>query len=578
MNSKSFPRIVLCLLLALSSAPFQASASEADISVTKHNLSISGPGPIKSSTEQEMCVFCHTPHRARTDTGLLWNRGDSAVNNYTTYESSSMLATPEQPSGASKLCLSCHDGTIALGAVLSRDQEIEFAGGVRFLPDGDSLIGSDLSDDHPVSFLYDENLANTNGELHSPSILTNQVKLDASGRLQCTACHDPHDNTLGNFLTQSLSYSNLCLTCHDPTDWSGSSHANSLNTWDGVGTDPWPHTEFNTVAENACLNCHLPHNAGADENLLRFPFEEDNCITCHNGNIAATDIESELAKSFRHPVQDTTGVHKNAEDPTSFMTSHVECADCHNPHRVSDLDQSPPLVKGVQLGVSGINNLGLKVEDANFAYEICFKCHADNNVLTFVDINRQLSQINTRLEFDLTNPSYHPVEGAGKNPNVPSLLSPLNENSIIYCTDCHANDGGPGADGPGPAGPHGSEYPHLLERNYTTLDQTQESSFEYALCYKCHDRNSILNDESFTEHGKHIEDQDTPCSACHDPHGVSASQGTPMNNTHLINFDRNIVSPNASGVLQFEELGTFRGSCSLSCHGEEHNMKTYPAP
>ena len=223
-----------------------------------------------------------------------------------------------------------------------------------------------------------------------------------------------------------------------------------------------------------------------------------------------------------------------------------------------------------------MNNIGLVVEEANFAYEVCFKCHADNNVITFVDINRQLSQINTRLEFDLANPSFHPVEGAGKNSNVPSLLSPLNENSIIYCTDCHANDSGPGAGGTGPAGPHGSSYKRLLERNYTTLDETPESGFEYALCYKCHDRESILNDESFPEHSEHVESEDAPCSACHDPHGISASQGTATNNSHLINFDLNIVSPNGDGQLEFVDFGNFRGSCALNCHGEEHDPKVYP--
>ena len=29
---------------------------------TMHNLSVSGPGGIKAVSEQEICVFCHTPH------------------------------------------------------------------------------------------------------------------------------------------------------------------------------------------------------------------------------------------------------------------------------------------------------------------------------------------------------------------------------------------------------------------------------------------------------------------------------------------------------------------------------------
>ncbi len=170
---------ILGLLLSAAAVFCVGSPGLAQISDTKHNLSISGPGPIKSTVEEEICVFCHTPHKARRDIPYLWNRADSTAN-YTTYESSTLYATVGQPTGASKLCLSCHDGTIALGAVLSRPTEIPFAGGIRFLPEGPSKLGTDLSDDHPVSFVYDENLAASNGELASPSSLTGRIRVDAN--------------------------------------------------------------------------------------------------------------------------------------------------------------------------------------------------------------------------------------------------------------------------------------------------------------------------------------------------------------------------------------------------------------
>ena len=560
--------------LLVTAVLLSASWVNADIATTRHNLSISGPGPIKSTTEQEICVYCHTPHRARTTTGLLWNREDSDAT-YTQYQSSSLAAIVGQPTGASKMCLSCHDGTIALGSLVSRQQEIPFAGGIRFLPEGDSKLGTDLSDDHPVSFVYDESLAIDNGELASPSTLTNTVKLDKSGELQCTACHDPHDDTFGRFLVRPNNFSDLCTTCHLRTDWTFSSHATSVATWPRSGPDPWPFTEYTTVAENACRNCHQPHNAGEPVRLLNYVAEEDNCLACHNGNVAATDIESELLKQFAHPVQDFARIHDAAEDASMFMPVHVECVDCHNPHRANSNIGLAPSVGGTQLGVAGVSASGLAIPEANFMYETCFKCHADNNVKSFVPITRLHAQINTRLEFDLANPSFHPVEGIGNNPNVPSLIPPYSESSVIYCTDCHNSDTSSSADGPGPDGPHGSIYPPILERNYTTLDNTEESSFEYALCYKCHDRDSIRSDDSFEEHDKHIRGEDAPCSACHDPHGISATQGNSFNNTHLINFDVNIVSPNSRGLLMFEDLGTFRGRCYLSCHGENHDPKEY---
>jgi len=565
-NSYQYAWIAVALLLA--------GSANADIATTRHNLSVSGPGPIQSTTEQEICVYCHTPHRARTTTGLLWNREDSTAV-YAQYQSSSLKAIVGQPTGASKLCLSCHDGTVALGALVSRQTEIPFAGGIRFLPEGDTRLGTDLSDDHPVSFVYDESLAIDNGELASPSTLTSTVRLDQSGQLQCTACHDPHEDSFGKFLVRPNNFSGLCVTCHTRRDWPVSAHATSGATWSQTGPDPWPDTEYTTVAENACRNCHAPHKAGEPVRLLNYIAEEDNCLACHNGNVAATDIEPELLKEFGHKVQAFTRIHDAAEDATAFMPNHVECVDCHNPHRANGNTASAPLVAGTQAGVSGVTASGLATPEASFLYEVCFKCHADNNVKSFVPITRQHAQINTRLEFDLANPSYHPVEGIGSNPNVPSLIPPYSETSVIYCTDCHNNDASTASGGPGPNGPHGSIYSPILERNYTTLDHTSENTLEYALCYKCHDRDSILADDSFGEHDKHVRGEDAPCSACHDPHGVSAMQGNSVNNSHLINFDLNIVSPNSRGLLRFEDLGTFRGQCYLSCHGEDHDPESY---
>ncbi|MFQ5500422.1 MAG: cytochrome C, partial [Candidatus Zixiibacteriota bacterium] len=128
-----------------------------------------------------------------------------------------------------------------------------------------------------------------------------------------------------------------------------------------------------------------------------------------------------------------------------------------------------------------------------------------------------------------------------------------------------------------PAGPHGSSFSPLLKLNYSTTDFTQESSQAYALCYSCHDRNSILGDQSFRKHKKHIESKDTPCSVCHDPHGISSATGATYNNTHLINFDLSVVFPDPNtGKLEFvDTLGVGRGECYLQCHGKKHSPKRY---
>jgi len=263
-----------------------------------------------------------------------------------------------------------------------------------------------------------------------------------------------------------------------------------------------------------------------------------------------------------------------ADEPLEDVTSgsvqdHVECTDCHNPHW-SNASASPgaPQVSGATKGVPGINNFGQVIPVSANQYEICFKCHADNNVLTIIPIDRQIQQQNTRLEFDSANPSYHPVVFPGVNANVPSLLPPYTVSSIIFCTDCHNSDSGTN-------GPHGSNNEFLLELNYTTQDNTVEDSTSYALCYKCHDRTSILANDSFSGHNSHIVTYQAPCSTCHDAHGISYTDGNSLSNSHLINFDITIVLPE-QGTIRFDDTGTFSGQCTLNCHGSIHNLRVYP--
>ena len=121
MNVQRFgdpSRSLTTISLALA-ACFSCTNVHADVGIlgSKHDLSAVGPGPIKAATEAEVCLFCHTPHRA-LDVVPLWNHEMSQAT-YTPYTSSTKKAAVGQPSGASKLCLSCHDGTVALGAVHS---------------------------------------------------------------------------------------------------------------------------------------------------------------------------------------------------------------------------------------------------------------------------------------------------------------------------------------------------------------------------------------------------------------------------------------------------------------------------
>ncbi|HXC04848.1 MAG TPA: cytochrome c3 family protein, partial [Bacteroidia bacterium] len=249
---------------------------------TKHNLSVSGPGTVKASTETEICIFCHTMHNSNPLTPL-WNRSSSG-SSYTLYSSTTMKALPGQPSGSSILCLSCHDGTVALGNVLSRGTPISFASTVN-MPVGPSNLTTDLRNDHPISFLYDVALSVANPNLKNPGTISPQIRLE-NGQLQCTSCHDPHKNIYTSFLVASSQYSGLCVSCHQIPNWTTATHNTSVKTWNGVVPNPWPYTPWTTVQQNACESCHNPHNSGSMTRLLQYPAEEDNCLNCHNGNVA----------------------------------------------------------------------------------------------------------------------------------------------------------------------------------------------------------------------------------------------------------------------------------------------------
>lgn len=556
-----------CFVAAAAIAALAGTAA-AGVRDSLHNLSASGPGNVKAVLADRVCEFCHISHSA-SRASALWNRNQSAAT-YVPYSSSTAVAQPGQPTGTSVLCLSCHDGTIALGQVLNRGAPHSMAGGVGRMPPGKGLQGTDLSDDHPISFEYSPSMAAQNGELAMPGSISNTLKLDQNGELQCTTCHDSHDSPYDKLLRMPNIGSQLCTECHIETGWDQSSHSLADAAWNGRPPNPWRDSPYTTVSDNGCENCHLPHSAAGGPRLLIHAAEEDNCADCHNGNVAAEDVMSSFNEFSAHRVGDTTLVHDPVE-PAVVDTRHVECADCHDPH-ATRMGRSPGQVPA---NVRGVNIAGAELSQATQTYEICLRCHGDSPDQPPSRTPRQHDQANMRLKIQPGNPSFHPIAGPGQNIDVPSLITPFTEQSIIGCTDCHNSSSAASAGGVGPEGPHGSAYEPILVRNYTTIDNTPESSSAYALCYSCHSRDSILNDESFAEHRKHVEAENTPCNACHDPHGISSTQGNPANNSHLINFDTSIVFPNSTGLLQFVDNGDREGSCDLLCHNEDHANYDY---
>ena len=202
----------MIMVLVAMAVVMAAPGAMAQITNTLHDFS-----GASWNSGGEICEPCHTPHNGDMSVVVLWNH-DVTTNSFNVYTSATLHASVGQPSAESEGCLSCHDGTVALDAFGGA------AGSTNLT--GTTLLGTDLSDDHPISFAYDNALFTTDGELHDPAntasgVGTGNIDDDmlfgaSNDQLECASCHDPHGSAgHSSLLVKSNAGSALCLTCHD---------------------------------------------------------------------------------------------------------------------------------------------------------------------------------------------------------------------------------------------------------------------------------------------------------------------------------------------------------------------------
>ena len=202
------------------------SSQQESVIGTVHNLSVTGPGEIRSLSETEICKFCHIPHNAETPVPLWGHALSQAQYEVPDIRVGGTRVPAPQPDGASRLCLSCHDGTVALGDITSEPRAIPMVGGDRLRPGQPGYIGTDLSGSHPISFVVQDGLAGTEGPESDMTLrplsaiqADGDVALDAAGKMQCTSCHDPHSDRyyeagrVPRFWVKPT-VEEVCLTCH----------------------------------------------------------------------------------------------------------------------------------------------------------------------------------------------------------------------------------------------------------------------------------------------------------------------------------------------------------------------------
>ena len=241
-------------ILLVATAAFAGTSPGTGIKQTSHDLSSLGKGGfwnagVNVDPLDRICIYCHAPHHSITPTeaaskGLtyypLWNHNVSTAI-YKLYQntdpgnpdipnslSHQLNALQTQPGSVSKLCLSCHDGTVAVnqyGYAPSSSQNNPGNSFITLQPRfaiGASAYGS-LMNHHPIGFDYgyvqaiDDEIKDASSALigNNPYGLTINDLL-FGGKLECASCHDVHNtkNTGKKFLWVEDTNSNLCLSCH----------------------------------------------------------------------------------------------------------------------------------------------------------------------------------------------------------------------------------------------------------------------------------------------------------------------------------------------------------------------------
>jgi hypothetical protein len=194
---------------------------------SKHDFSTQSWNP-----SQKVCVVCHAPHNSNLtiSDAPLWNHTNSSLASYTLYSSVTTKAVIGQPGNTSKLCLSCHDGTVAIDSFGGTVGSVTIGTGYTGAK-ATTNMGSTLKDDHPIGFPYDTTLVTANGSLFDPTATTVTIGTSPtktgkvsdlmlySGKVECSSCHDVHNTftvgTTGMLKMAAGGATHICAACHN---------------------------------------------------------------------------------------------------------------------------------------------------------------------------------------------------------------------------------------------------------------------------------------------------------------------------------------------------------------------------
>lgn len=193
------------------------------IANTKHDLSSTSTAAIKSTTQRDTCAFCHVSHNGQPASFRpLWSH-NLTTQNLTWAPTTTVRGTTLPTSMAStqlagsRACMSCHDGTVALGDLLNKPLDATVAGPnvtAGKLTAGINLLNpATMQTNHPLGIPKPAAVTGFTAFKTVPA--TSAVNYDSQGLVQCDSCHNPHDNTFGTFLKINPAGGAICFTCHD---------------------------------------------------------------------------------------------------------------------------------------------------------------------------------------------------------------------------------------------------------------------------------------------------------------------------------------------------------------------------
>ena len=392
-----------------------------------------------------------------------------------------------------------------------------------------------------------------------------------------------------------------------------------------------PHGPY-PLTTSACAACHRTHTSSS-RNLLSTTSDQGGlCLSCHDGTGSSLEVLSQFAdptvpaddastSSFYGHRATALSSHTQAtqDEFHNVLNRHSACGDCHSPHSADAAkaasSASGYMVSGALRGISGVSTGNTWTRSSTYEYELCYKCHSGYTQLLGYD-KESYKMSDKAAEFDPGGASYHPVEQAGKNSTAqmagslsgtsPYKLWSFATGDLVRCLNCHGDyrRANPGQSAPllpeDRLAPHTSRYRGLLMNNYRDrqLKSKRESydAVDFALCYQCHAEapfrdtsGDARGDTNFRFHGLHVSDErgegssstdiDAPgagqglaiCSECHyQVHGQGANARGNPSGSRLVSFAPNVL-PSGSQLSWDPAART----CSLTCHGEDHNPEPY---